>query len=96
VGAGLAAYRLPSAAERSLIRRASVLTIELEHLEKKFALADEAGAGADPNDLDLYQRAAGNLRRLLEGIGLKRRPREVTTLAEYLEQQQQHTEVAQE
>jgi len=69
-----------SAAERSLIRRACVLTVELERLEKKFALAN----AATDNDLDLYQRTAGNLRRLLEGIGLKRRPRDVTTLSEYL------------
>lgn len=63
-----------SAAERSIIRRASVLTIELERLEVKFARAGEASA----DDLDLYQRTAGNLRRLLESVGLQRRPRAVT------------------
>src|SRR5690242_8041478 len=46
-----------SAAERSIVRRAAVLTIELERLEAKFALAGEA----DVADLDLYQRTAGNL-----------------------------------
>jgi hypothetical protein len=60
-----------SAAERSIIRRASVLTVELERLEAKFALAEQAS----PEDLDLYQRTAGNLRRLLEAVGLQRRPR---------------------
>jgi hypothetical protein len=70
-----------SAAERSIVRRASVLTVELERLEAKFALAGEASAA----DLDLYQRTAGNLRRLLEAIGLQRRARDVTpSLAEYL------------
>jgi hypothetical protein len=46
----------------------------------KFAV----GAGSD-DDLDLYQRTAGNLRRLLQSVGLERRPRDVTpSLAEYL------------
>ena len=59
----------PTAAERSIIRRASVLTIELERLETTFALAGEA----DPETLDLYARTAGNLRRLLEAVGIQRR-----------------------
>lgn len=67
-----------SAAERSLVRRAVVITIELERLEAKFA-----GAGqASDHDLDLYQRSAGNLKRLLEAVGLRRRPREVGGLSE--------------
>ena len=71
-----------SAAERSIIRRASVLTVELERLEAKFALAEQAS----PEDLDLYQRTAGNLRRLLEAVGLQRRPRTLTpNLKDYLE-----------
>jgi hypothetical protein len=69
-----------SAAERSLIRRSAVLTVELERLEKRFALAGEASA----DDLDLYIRASGNLRRLLEAIGLQRRPKDVTSLDQYL------------
>jgi hypothetical protein len=70
-----------SAAERSIIRRASVMTVELERLETKFARAGAAKA----DDLDLYQRTAGNLRRLLEAVGIQRRPRDVTpTLNEYL------------
>jgi hypothetical protein len=63
-----------SAAERSIIRRASVMTVELERLEAKFAQAGEASE----RDLDLYIRAAGNLRRLLEAIGLRRRPIDIT------------------
>jgi len=65
-----------SAAERSIIRRAATLTVELERLEAKFAAAGEASA----DDLDLYQRTAGNLRRLLEAVGLQRRPRNALTL----------------
>ena len=62
-----------TAAERSIIRRASVLTVELERLEAKFATAGEASEC----DLDLYQRTAGSLRRLLECVGLERRAKEI-------------------
>jgi hypothetical protein len=69
-----------STAERSIIRRASVMTVELERLEAKFATSGAAG----DSDLDLYQRTAGNLRRLLEAVGLQRRPRDISvpTLSE--------------
>jgi hypothetical protein len=63
-----------SAAERSIVRRASVIEVELEMLEAKFASAGQASG----DDLDLYQRTAGNLRRLLLAIGLERRARDVT------------------
>jgi hypothetical protein len=75
-----------SAAERSLVRRCAVLTVELELLEAKFATMGEA----PPDELDLYQRTAGNLRRLLEAVGLQRRPRDVTQ--EYLAQLQAEDE----
>jgi hypothetical protein len=39
-----------SEAERSLMRRAAVITVELERMERQFALAGEASAA----DLDLY------------------------------------------
>jgi len=58
-----------SMAERSIVRRAAVIAVELERFEAKFALAGEAS----DSDLDLYQRGAGNLRRLLESVGLERR-----------------------
>jgi hypothetical protein len=63
-----------SEAERSIIRRIATLTVELERMEAVFAVAGEA----QPAQLDLYQRVAGNLRRLLESIGLERRTRDVT------------------
>lgn len=63
-----------SEAERSLIRRAATIATELERLEAQFA----AAGAADPESLDLYGRQAGNLRRLYEGIGLKRRPKDIT------------------
>jgi hypothetical protein len=76
-----------SAAERSIIRRAAVLTVELERLEAQFAVAGEADAEA----LDLYGRTSGNLRRLLEAVGLQRRARDVTlpSLREYLAKPQE-------
>ena len=75
-----------TAAERSIIRRASVLTVELERLEAKFAVAGEATS----DDLDLYQRMTNTLRRSLEAIGLQRRPRDVTlSLADIMRENQQ-------
>jgi hypothetical protein len=71
-----------SEAERAIVRRASVLIVELERMEGVFALAEGA---PDIATLDAYQRAAGNLRRLLESLGLKRRARDVTPrLTDYL------------
>ena len=70
-----------SAAERSLIRRVAVITTELEMMEARFAAAGHA----DPSELDLYQRTAGNLRRLLEAVGLQRRAKPVPDLDTFLE-----------
>jgi hypothetical protein len=49
-----------SEAEKSIIRRAATLTVELGRLELVFAKAGEASA----SELDLYQRTAGNLSAL--------------------------------
>jgi hypothetical protein len=68
-----------SEAEKSICRRIAVLTVECERLEARFATGDPA-----EKSLDLYQRMCGNLRRLLESIGLQRRAKPVQTLAEYL------------
>ncbi|MCJ2055647.1 hypothetical protein MKL09_03655 [Methylobacterium sp. J-048] len=71
-----------SEAEKSLIRRAATLTVELERMEERFATDGEA----DAEGLDLYSRTAGNLRRLLEATGLQRRHRDVTPdLRHYIE-----------
>jgi hypothetical protein len=63
-----------SAAVMNLIRRAAVMSTELEQLEVKFATAGHAQA----NDLDLYTRTSGNLRRILESIGLQRGARDIS------------------
>lgn len=71
-----------SAAEKSIVRRIATLTVELERMEERFATDGEADADA----LDLYSRTSGNLRRLLEAIGLRRRPRDVTPdLRDYID-----------
>ncbi|MEI4484058.1 MULTISPECIES: hypothetical protein [unclassified Phyllobacterium] len=70
-----------SEAEKSIIRRACTLTVELERLEVRFALAGEASEG----DLDLYSRLSNTLRRLLDVTGLQRRSRDITpTIDEYM------------
>jgi hypothetical protein len=63
-----------SAAERSIVRRAAVLTVQLEQLEARFALAN---GEASANELDLYARTSSTLRRLLEAVGLQRRAKDI-------------------
>jgi hypothetical protein len=71
-----------SAAERSICRRAAVLTVELELLEMRFA---RSSTGATPADLDLYSRTTNTLRRLFEAIGIDRRSKIIgSTLSDYL------------
>jgi hypothetical protein len=55
-----------TAAERSLVRRACILEIELERLETGLAGSDKASQ----RGLDLYARTVGNLRRVLQALGL--------------------------
>ena len=57
-----------SEAEKMLIRKAACIAVELERRETQFA---EAGEASD-NQIEVYQRSANSLRRLLESIGLKR------------------------
>ncbi len=66
-----------SEAQISLCRRAAALETELEQLEARMS----EGA-ATVEDLDLYNRLSGNLRRMLESIGLKRVPREVKSIVQ--------------
>jgi len=58
IAAGRAMIR--DAERRGIIRRAAVLTTELEVLEVRFAKAGEASAA----DLEVYQRCSNSLRRL--------------------------------
>jgi hypothetical protein len=62
-----------SGAQLALIKRAAGLQCELEQMEGRMSLGQEI-------NLDAYGRAASHLRRLLESLGLKREPRDVTTV----------------
>jgi hypothetical protein len=64
-----------SESEQRLIRRAAMLTIQLEMMDSKFALNE---GEASRVDLETYQRCSNSLRRLLESLGLQRRQRDVT------------------
>ena len=75
--ADLGGADLLSEAQFSLIRRAAAIETELERLDAQLSRNE-------PVDMDSYARVAGHLRRLFETIGLKRVPRDVTTLSEYL------------
>ena len=68
--------------EKAIVRRAATLIVELENLERKFALS---GEGAGHKQLLLYQRCSNTLRRLLESVGLQRRAKPVPSLQEYLD-----------
>ena len=65
-----------SEAQKSLIRRGAALSAECESLEGRMA----AGT-VTIEELDLYNRLSGNLRRILESIGLERRARPVNALS---------------
>lgn len=58
-----------SEAERSIVRRAATLTVELERMEAAFATAGEA----KPSDLGTYVTTTNALRRLLADLGLDRK-----------------------
>jgi hypothetical protein len=78
-----------SEAQLALAKRAAGLECELEQMEGRMSLGEQV-------DLDRYGRAASHLRRLLETLGLERRPKVVApSLAELLalDQRAQRQEV---
>jgi hypothetical protein len=80
--ADLGGSELVSEAELCLVRRAAMITLQLEMLDSKFAAAN---GSASECDLNLYGRLTGGLRRVLATLGLKRRSRVVEeTLTQYL------------
>jgi hypothetical protein len=58
-----------SEGQKALIRRCAMIELQLEMLDSKFA--NNEGI-ASHKDLDLYARTSGNLRRLLESLGVNR------------------------
>jgi hypothetical protein len=63
-----------SEAELSLIKRASAIEVELEFFEGRLSRGESI-------DLDLFTRSASHLRRILETLGVGRKPRDVTPAA---------------
>jgi hypothetical protein len=64
----------------SLCRRVAAIEVQLEQMEARMSEGDLTV------DLDLYNRLAGNLRRMLESIGLQRVSRDVTpSLSSYID-----------
>ena len=64
-----------SSAEMILVRRASMICLQLEMMESDWANND---GEASPQALQNYQRCVNTLRRTLEALGLKRRARDIT------------------
>jgi hypothetical protein len=56
-----------SGGQRSIIRRATMLELQLELMDSRFA---GNGGAATPAQLETYQRVANTLRRLFEGLGM--------------------------
>jgi hypothetical protein len=63
-----------STAELVLVKRASMLTLQLEMLECRFA---EQNGMATSDQLNDYQRCLSTCRRTHEALGLKRRAKEI-------------------
>ena len=73
-----------SSSEMVLVRRASMICLQLEMMESRWA--DNDGE-ASPQALQNYQRCVNTLRRTLEALGLKRRQKDITpSLSEYIAQ----------
>jgi len=64
-----------SEAQLSLCRRAATLEVQLEQLEATMSEGKDT-----PRQLDLYNRLSGNLRRILETIGLYRVARPIDAI----------------
>lgn len=60
-----------SEAQKSLIRRASAIECELELMEGELSKGSEI-------DLDVFTRSSSHLRRILETLGIERKPRDAT------------------
>ena len=84
-----------SASEKSLVRRASIIELQLEMMEQRFAQAE--GGEATAAQLQAYQQCTNTLRRTLEALGLQRRTKDITpvpTLSQYLARRHTTSEAA--
>jgi hypothetical protein len=64
-----------STAELALVRRAAMLTLQLEMMEARW---QENNGEASAKQIETYQRTSNTLRRLLESLGLQRRQKDIT------------------
>lgn len=64
-----------STAELALVRRSSMLILQLEIMEGRW---QENKGEASAKQIECYQRVANTLRRLLESLGLQRRQKDIT------------------
>ena len=72
-----------SHSEKVLIQRAAMIALQCEFIEERWSR--NGGEATTRYELEDYQRAANNLRRMLLALGLQRRSRNVTpNLANYL------------
>jgi hypothetical protein len=71
--------------EIMLIRRIAVFEAEMRLMEAKIAVDRQRKQDPDEKYIDLYSRLVNAQRRLLESVGMKRVPKDVTpSLQEYL------------
>jgi hypothetical protein len=63
-----------SEGQKQLVRRAATISIQCELMEARGAIGEEI-------DLDLYGQLTDRLGRVLQRIGIKRVPRDVTSLS---------------
>jgi hypothetical protein len=71
--------------EKMVIRRIAVFEAEMQLMELQIAKDRHTGVEPSEKFIDLYSRLTNAQRRLLESVGMKRVPRDVTpTLSEYL------------
>jgi hypothetical protein len=79
ITADLGGSDVVSEATKVLVRRAAMITLQLELMEQHFA---DQGGEATTHQIEIYQRASGALRRLLECLGLERKAKDVTPVNE--------------
>jgi hypothetical protein len=82
-----------SHAEKVLVARCAMLTVQMELAEAAFARSE--GGIATSDQLIVYSRCLNSLHRVLHTLGLKRRPRDINTpsVAAYLRSKQHAQEV---
>lgn len=73
-----------SEAERVLVRRAAMMTLQAELMEQRFSQNEDGAASSQ--QIECYGRTTNTLRRTLEALGLERRAKTIVPkLSEYLE-----------